>query len=213
MTDPTNLVFEFHQTYGHPVSAIAAPPSAERTDLRINLITEEFLELLEAVYGPSPRTSHIREEVTKLQKTPAPAPAPRTATRPTPDLVETADALADLIYVIYGMALEYGIPLSAVLQEVHRSNMSKLDPETGQPIYREDGKILKGSGFTEPDIKKTIEENSPRLPSSPTLSQALSKAESIIQKDPLGTTQYARGAKEMYSIFSSALGPYHGTRQ
>lgn len=68
------------------------------------------------------------------------------------DLVETADALADMVYVIYGTALEYGIPLDDVLAEVHRSNMSKLGAD-GKPVYREDGKVLKGPSYFPPDIE------------------------------------------------------------
>lgn len=68
------------------------------------------------------------------------------------DLVEMADALADLVYVAYGAALEHGIDLDHVLEEVQRSNLSKLHHETGLPIYREDGKVLKGENFTPPNI-------------------------------------------------------------
>lgn len=71
------------------------------------------------------------------------------------DLVEYADALADLVYVIYGDALTKGIDLSTVVTEVHRSNMSKLG-EDGKPIYREDGKVLKGPGYFPPDIAGVI---------------------------------------------------------
>lgn len=71
------------------------------------------------------------------------------------DLVEVADALADLLYVVYGAALEFGIPINTVFQEVHRSNMSKLDEE-GNPIYREDGKVLKGPLYTPPNIKTIL---------------------------------------------------------
>lgn len=67
------------------------------------------------------------------------------------DIVAVADALGDLLYVIHGMALEFGIPLDEVVSEIHRSNLSKLD-EDGKPIYREDGKVLKGPGYTKPDI-------------------------------------------------------------
>lgn len=71
------------------------------------------------------------------------------------DMVEVADALADMIYIAYGTALSYGIPLDEVLAEVQRSNMSKLG-EDGKPIYREDGKVLKGPNFSEPDIKSIL---------------------------------------------------------
>lgn len=67
------------------------------------------------------------------------------------DIVEIADALGDLVYVIYGMAGEYGIPLEVVIAEIHNSNMSKLGQD-GKPIIREDGKILKGPSYFKPDI-------------------------------------------------------------
>lgn len=67
------------------------------------------------------------------------------------DIVAVADALADLTYVLYGTALELGIDLDMVLAEVHRSNMAKLGPD-GEPIYREDGKVLKPKGWQPPDI-------------------------------------------------------------
>lgn len=71
------------------------------------------------------------------------------------DIVAVADALGDLLYVVVGAALEYGIPLDSVVEEIHRSNMSKLD-ENGKPIYRHDGKVLKGPNFFEPDIKGVL---------------------------------------------------------
>lgn len=67
------------------------------------------------------------------------------------DLVAIADALGDLDYVVNGAAIEYGIDLPKVTKEIHRSNMTKLGPE-GKPIYREDGKILKGKDYEPPNI-------------------------------------------------------------
>ncbi len=67
------------------------------------------------------------------------------------DAVDVADALADMLYVIHGTALTYGIPIDAVVAEVHRSNMSKLGAD-GQPVYRADGKVIKGPGFIPPAI-------------------------------------------------------------
>lgn len=75
------------------------------------------------------------------------------------DLVEVADALADMVYVIYGTACEYGIPLDAVLDEVHESNMSKLGPD-GTPVRRADGKVLKGVAFRPPDVRRVLDEHS-----------------------------------------------------
>ena len=68
------------------------------------------------------------------------------------DLVAVADALSDILYVVYGAAHAYGIPIDKCFDEVHNSNMSKLGKD-GKPIYREDGKILKGPYFYEPDLK------------------------------------------------------------
>mgnify|MGYP003343800326 FL=1 len=67
------------------------------------------------------------------------------------DVVKVADALADILYVVYGTADTYGIPIDACFREVHRSNMAKLD-ENGKPIKRADGKFLKPPGWTPPDI-------------------------------------------------------------
>lgn len=68
------------------------------------------------------------------------------------DIVQIADALADVIYVAVGTALEFGIPLDRVWAEVHRSNMAKRDPATGKVRRRDDGKVLKPEGWTPPDI-------------------------------------------------------------
>jgi len=68
------------------------------------------------------------------------------------DIVALADGLADLIYVAVGTALEYGIPLDRVWDEVQRSNMSKVDSATGKVRKRADGKVLKPEGWTPPDI-------------------------------------------------------------
>lgn len=67
------------------------------------------------------------------------------------DLVEVADAIGDLLYVVYGAALTFGIPVADVFAEVHRSNMTKLDDD-GQPVVRDDGKVMKGQNFSSPDL-------------------------------------------------------------
>lgn len=73
------------------------------------------------------------------------------------DLVEIADALADIVYVAMGTALEYGIPLDRVIEEVHASNMSKLGAD-GKPIHREDGKVIKGPAYRHPDVQRILRE-------------------------------------------------------
>lgn len=71
------------------------------------------------------------------------------------DLVSVADALTDILYVTYGAGHAFGIDLDKCFAEVQRSNMSKLG-EDGKPIYREDGKVLKGPNYSEPDLKNTL---------------------------------------------------------
>lgn len=71
------------------------------------------------------------------------------------DIVGVADALADILYVTYGAAGSFGIDLDACFKEVHRSNMSKLDAN-GQPIYREDGKVLKSELYSKPDLSPIL---------------------------------------------------------
>ena len=73
------------------------------------------------------------------------------------DMEKIADGLADVIYVAVGAALEFGIPLDRVWAEVHRSNMAKVDPQTGKVIKRADGKVLKPEGWTPPDIAGVID--------------------------------------------------------
>lgn len=71
------------------------------------------------------------------------------------DLVAVADALADIVYVAYGAAVTYGIDLDAVVAEVHRSNMSKLD-DSGRPVLRDDGKVLKSARYRPPNVGAVI---------------------------------------------------------
>jgi len=67
------------------------------------------------------------------------------------DLVGTADALADILYVVYGAAAAFGIGIDEIFDEVHDSNMSKLD-EDGNPIYNKIGKVMKGPNYFKPKI-------------------------------------------------------------
>ena len=74
------------------------------------------------------------------------------------DLVEVADALGDMLYILCGTILEHGMQykIEEVFEEIQRSNMSKLGPD-GKPIYREDGKVLKGPDYTAPDIRTILD--------------------------------------------------------
>ena len=73
------------------------------------------------------------------------------------DLVEIADALCDLQYVLSGAVLEFGLgeKFVTLFNEVQRSNMSKLG-EDGKPIYREDGKVMKGPNYFKPNFEEIL---------------------------------------------------------
>ena len=74
----------------------------------------------------------------------------------TKNLKEVADALTDILYVTYGAGYAYGINLDKCFKEVQRANMSKLGND-GKPIYNENGKVMKGPNYSEPNLKKFIE--------------------------------------------------------
>ena len=138
--DPEALVRRFHRLYGLPVRTDGPGLERESLHMRMSLIAEEFAELVGAVYGTAARG--------EIEAAWGRAAAADDGER---DTVAAADALADLVYVVYGMALETGIDLAAVLAEVQRSNMSKLGAD-GRPVYRGDGKVLKGPDYFPPDV-------------------------------------------------------------
>ena len=74
------------------------------------------------------------------------------------NIIEIADALGDMLYILCGTILEHGLQhkIEAVFDEIQRSNMSKLD-DNGKPIYRADGKVMKGPNYFKPDLKKLFE--------------------------------------------------------
>ena len=120
-------VHEFMQTFGQEIKTKAEWPDEKICDLRVELIAEELRELSDAIYNKDGT------------------------------LVDVADALTDLLVVVYGAGHAFGIDLNECFKEVHRSNMSKLG-EPGKPIYREDGKVLKGPNYSEPDLKGIVNE-------------------------------------------------------
>ncbi|KDN55758.1 pyrophosphohydrolase domain-containing protein [Flavobacterium seoulense] len=75
------------------------------------------------------------------------------------DLVEIADALGDMMYILCGTIIEHGLQdkIEAVFDEIQKSNMSKLG-EDGKPIYREDGKVMKGPNYFKPNFSKILGE-------------------------------------------------------
>lgn len=74
------------------------------------------------------------------------------------DLIEIADACGDMLYILCGTLLKHGLQykIEEVFKEIQSSNMSKLDKD-GNPIYREDGKVMKSDQYFKPDIKTILE--------------------------------------------------------
>jgi predicted HAD superfamily Cof-like phosphohydrolase len=74
------------------------------------------------------------------------------------DIVEIADALGDMLYILCGTINAHGLQhkIAEVFEEIQRSNMSKLD-DNGEPIYREDGKVMKSANYFKPDIRSILE--------------------------------------------------------
>jgi predicted HAD superfamily Cof-like phosphohydrolase len=114
----------FHEKFGVETRSTPGLPSRDIQKLRHDLIHEEFFEF-QGAWINNDQPAH---------------------------LVGIADALADMVYVIVGTALAYGIPLDAVWDEVQRSNMAKVGGPT-----REDGKILKPEGWQPPNIEAILE--------------------------------------------------------
>ena len=73
------------------------------------------------------------------------------------DIIEVADALGDMLYILCGTIITHGMQhvIDQVFEEIQNSNMSKLGSD-GKPIYREDGKVLKGPNYFRPDIAKIL---------------------------------------------------------
>lgn len=125
MIDQINMVRRFHEAFDVPVQHYPNLPSWERRKLRADLLKEEALELYAATAND--------------------------------DLVETLDGIIDCLYILFGTALEFGLQdrLVAAFDEVHCSNMSKLD-ENGNPVKRPDGKVIKSNLFQKPNLAKLI---------------------------------------------------------
>lgn len=133
-------VREFMLAFGHPVHDEPTEIADEGwLHMRLELIREELGELYEACGYDTTEWDKV-VPVRQMNTT---------------DLVEAADALGDLEYVVNGAAIGMGINLPAVVREIHDSNMTKLGAD-GKPIYRLDGKILKGPGYRKPDLKKVL---------------------------------------------------------
>jgi predicted HAD superfamily Cof-like phosphohydrolase len=126
LLDKINKVKEFHEVFGLEYKT---SPTAEVDDriieLRHRLMQEENDEYLDACKAK--------------------------------DLTQIADALGDKMYILFGTIIAHGLQhkIEEVFDEIHRSNMSKLD-NNGRPIYREDGKILKSTNYFLPEIERVL---------------------------------------------------------
>lgn len=132
-------VKEFHRAFGVPGSEKPTEPTETLMDLRAKLISEEFTEFLDAHYF-----SEYGDPDSEFK----------------PDLIEIADAIGDMLYVIYGTADQYGLDADAIFEAIHVSNMSKLD-ENGKPLFHDGitgpkGKVKKSARFEEPKLREVI---------------------------------------------------------
>jgi predicted HAD superfamily Cof-like phosphohydrolase len=133
MIDYLSMVKEFHDKYGHYTSnKINSDLPTKILILREKLITEEAEEFKKASYD---MYDGIDKEYTAV------------------DIVNIADALADLLYVTFGAALAYGIPIDKVFAEVHRSNMTKSMNKDEKSIP---GKTIKGPDYEPPYLKSIL---------------------------------------------------------
>lgn len=139
-----DLVREFHQTYNCPIGSEPTAQTEELQRLRIRLIAEELVEYAEACG----MELTIRDSTIDIYKLPVVISGP-------PNVVEMADALGDLDYVVQGAHIVHGFPSFAIVKEIHRANMSKLGTD-GKPLYRGDGKVLKGPNYKAPDIASVL---------------------------------------------------------
>jgi predicted HAD superfamily Cof-like phosphohydrolase len=127
-------VQEFHEKFGHP---IGETPAFRRPELRAKLILEEAIETAVGILGHTAAADLVRQEFIELN----------TRTPKAPDFVEAIDGICDTLYVTVGAAIEFGVDIQEVFDEVHRSNMAKVGGAT-----RPDGKTMKPAGWVAPAI-------------------------------------------------------------
>lgn len=151
----------FHSLYNVPMAPMGSEDREfkhmdhARVALRIGLIVEELVELLEDGFGVKMDVEFSHRDCNDGFPVRTNRLADVLAASGKRDGAEVADASGDLVYVLYGMMLEMGYDLRDVVQEIHGSNMTKLG-EDGKPIYREDGKVLKGPNYMKPNIPAAL---------------------------------------------------------
>lgn len=144
---------EFHRAFKHPVRDIPQTLCRAEATLALALIEEEFWELAESLFPGCKDTylfSHNDHETLSGELALYPG-----AYDYEPNLIESADAVADLDVVINGFGIRSGFDMQALSREVFSSNMSKLDAD-GKPIYHPNGKIAKSDQFKQPNIAAAL---------------------------------------------------------
>lgn len=151
------MVGEFHTAMGLPIEGDPEMPDKDRVRLRMSLLLEEVAEVMDSFQGEQGnRHSRTIEKLTlSVERSQYWSNLIENSDVYNADLQHIAKELADLVYVTYGMAHELGVDLDAVLEEVHSSNMSKLD-EDGKPMYNEQGKVMKGPNFRPADLSMIV---------------------------------------------------------
>ena len=131
-------VMAFHKAMEVPVNDVPKVPEEKRVRLRLRLIAEEFVELLEATYDSPVLISAVKSILNFIVDT----------AKIEVDMESFADSLGDIDYVNEGARLEFGINGEGIAAEIQAANMRKI----GGPIRPEDGKRLKPPGWVGPDI-------------------------------------------------------------
>lgn len=141
----------FMNTFGQDVNRKFTDPGVNVTKLRLDLILEEFIELFEAT---TTKTPNMIATLACLKSAKS-GIADMKAEDVSLNHVDIADALTDIEYVTLGAGHAFGVNLDECFEEVQRSNMSKLGVD-GKPIYRSDGKVMKGPNYFKPDLGKVL---------------------------------------------------------
>lgn len=157
MSDPFILVGDFQNVMGQPnISTLSGPgiPDADRIRLRVRLLLEEVAEVIGALRGSgdSERLTKIEFWLGRMVELSANISNEDILFA---DLENLAKELADVEVVTNGFAHECGIPLNLVMDEVARSNMSKLDDD-GKPIFDAGGKVTKGPNYSPADVASVL---------------------------------------------------------
>lgn len=155
MTTTFHRVREMHKAFGHPAPDVVVPLTPERAKLRLLLIAEEFQELIQATVSELAEADHGLGHPNDLMTKVIDSLKALDSADFEQNMVAQADALGDLDVVVNGAAVEMGLPMDKISVEIFESNMSKLD-ENGKPIYREDGKFLKGPNYRAPNLEQFL---------------------------------------------------------